>query len=130
MPDPFCLAMTLDDDSTALPPEPGLLVVSFGQWAGSSQYSIEIEGSSDPPIRDSGRYERLIPTGRQHIQIRYRDKIFRSGTIDVTSGTVSRLTIDAPQTLFPLSGTQPEPLAELAAQGGSVDAEITPDGRA
>ena len=120
-PSMFCLAITCDVDDTELPPESGLLMTWLGYWTTASRYSISIPGTPVVPIRKQEVSERLVPAGRQRVEIHDGSQLIRGGTMTIEPGHLSFLAIDGPQTLFPLPEPQPEPIQDLVQhQGGSV----------
>ncbi len=127
----FCLAITCDSDPEPLPPEPGLLYVSLGEWATKASYSVSIPDSEETPmpIYGKGTHYRLLPKGRHRVEIRADSALIRSGTVEIEPGAVAYLSFDAAQAIMPLPGAQPEPVQELIGQPWCIrDLALSPDG--
>ena len=128
-PSMFCLAITCDNNTTPLSPEPGLLYVAINKWARSSHYSISVPDSAVAPISGEGSYYRLLPAGRHRIEIRDDSKLVRSGSVQIEPGCVAFLQLDCTQMLFPLPEPQPVPIQELLGQPWCVnDVALSPGG--
>lgn len=129
-PSAFCLAITCDNDPAPLPPEPGLLFVSIGKSSISSKCSVSIAGSTETPVIGPGDHDRLLPAGQHQIEIRDNEALYRRGKITVKAGSITYVSFDAPQSLFPLPDPQPEPKEELIGQARAIwDAELSRDGK-
>jgi WD40 repeat protein/serine/threonine protein kinase len=129
-PSAFCLAITCDDDPTPLAPEPGLLFVSIGKSFTTSKCSVSIVGSTETPVAGPGSHDRLLPAGQHQIEIRDNKALCRRGSITVKAGSITYVSYDAPQSLFPLPDPQPEPEQDLTGQAWAIrDAELSRDGK-
>ncbi|MCR4413132.1 MAG: protein kinase [Thermoguttaceae bacterium] len=129
-PAPFCLGITCDDDPTPPPPEPGLLTVEIGKWAGVDRWSVVIPGCPSSPLKGWGVHHHvLLPPGRHQLEVRDENTVLRRGSITLAPGSREYVTVDIPTTLFPLPSSQPEPTAELIGQTVGVwDVALSRDG--
>ncbi len=125
----FCLAITCDSDPDPLPPEPGLLYVSMGEWLTKAIYSVSLPDSEEIPIYGKGSHYRLLPTGRHRVEVHADSALIRSGTVEIEPGCVSYLSFDAAQAIMSLPESQPEPVQELIGQPWCIrDLELSRDG--
>jgi WD40 repeat protein/serine/threonine protein kinase len=131
---PFCLGITCDQNAEALPPEPGVAVVTIGRY--SPKYSVSFPERPIAPVMASGQRTvqscLLLPAGDHRIEVHLRGTLLRRGTVKITPGNRADISIGGGRPgLFPLPAPQPDPIAEFSVQsGGFEDLALTADGMA